>query len=179
MKGQCTLVFGVSGVGKTSACEAYVLSHPQTLFVSASSLLKSTKRMSGEALRTARREEIIDNQALLARALAEFRCGREARPILIDAHGVIDNDDELVSVPVSAIRALEPDRLVLLDATPELVSARRASDPRKRPDRAVEAIARELAAERRTVKAYAEELGVDLAVADLNDGVSLEKLLDT
>ena len=179
MKGKCILVFGVSGVDKTSACEAFIARHPEALFVSASGLLKSAKQTSGEALRTAQPHEIVDNQALLGQALAAFRQGRESQLVLVDAHGVIDNDHELVRVPVSAVRALEPDRLVLLEAPPKLIAERRAADLRKRPNRSLKAITRELVAEHDTVTAYADELGVALTIADAAATVSLEQLLGT
>lgn len=179
MRGPCTLVFGVSGVGKTSACEAFCARHTNTLFVSASSLLESVKRMSAEALRTAAAQDIIDNQEVLGRALAAFRQGRETRPVLIDAHGVIDNDHELVRVPVSAIRALDPDRLVLIEAPPRVIAQRRAGATRPRPLRNEDALVREMTAEREVVMAFADELGLDLRIGDLSDDVTLDQLLSS
>lgn len=173
-----TLVFGVSGVGKTSACEAYVAHHPDTLFVSASSLLKLAKQTTGEALRTARAEEIVDNQTLLVAALEAFRRGREKQPILIDAHGVIDNDTEYVRVPVSVIQALGPGRLILLQAPATAVAERRSAAVRKRPQRSVEAIAREIEAEHAAVQSYAEALGLDLVIVEVGSDFSFDGLLD-
>jgi len=177
MAGQCTLVFGVSGVGKTSACQAYVAAHPGTLFVSASELLKAARRSSTEALRTETADRIIQNQELLSPALAAFRAGREQRPILIDAHGVIDNDEQLVRVPVSTIVMLSPDRLILLEASVEEVAARRAGAERSRPVRTLEALAEEIAAERQMVTSYATALNVDLVIANLRDGFKLDEIL--
>lgn len=173
----CVLVFGISGVGKTHACADYAARHPDTLFVSASSLLKAATAESGEALRTASPSEIRNNQARLAGALAAFRAGREALPILIDAHGVIDNDSEFVRIPLSAIRSLSPDRLILLEAPPALVAERRAADARPRPQRPIEAIVREIAAERDAVKGYARALDLDLAIAEVLPGFRLDTLL--
>src|SRR3546814_2109434 len=135
MAGRCTVVFGVSGVGKTSAWQAYAATHPGTLFLSASDLLKAARHSSAEALRTATSDDIIENQALLGPALAASRAGREDSPSLVGAHGVIDNDRELVRVRVSAVAALGPDRLILLEAPTEEVAARRASADSLRPVR--------------------------------------------
>ncbi len=174
----CVVVFGVSGVGKTSACKAYVARHPDTLFVSASTLLKSAMRATGEALRTAKASEIVSNQERLGAGLALFRAGREERPVLIDAHGVIDNDRKLVRVPVSAIRSLSPDRLVLIQASPAEIAARRAMDARPRPIRSIKEIERELKAECKAVRAFANELGLDLLIGEAGPGFSLDALLD-
>lgn len=175
---RCVLVFGVSGVGKTHACSDYTARHPDTLFVSASSLLKTATAESGEALRTASPAKIRNNQARLAGALAAFRAGREALPILVDAHGVIDNDSEFVRIPLSAVQSLSPDRLILLEAAPAVVAERRASDARLRPQRPIEAIVREIAAERDAVTSYARALDLDLAIADVVPGFRLDTLLE-
>jgi adenylate kinase len=174
----CVLVFGVSGVGKSSACRRYVADHPETLFVSASSLLKQARQQTAEALRTAAPEAIIDNQALLASAFAAYRAGREAQPILVDAHGVIDNDRDLVRLPASAIAAFRPDRLVLLEATPEETAARRDADVRPRPSRSLSAIAEEIAAERAAVEGFAAVLGLPLLRGAVGPNFRLDALLD-
>lgn len=178
MPGWCTLVFGVSGVGKTSACQAYVTTHPEVLFVSASELLKAARRTSAEALRTEPTEKIIENQAMLGPALATFRAGRENGPIIIDAHAVIDNDRELVRVPVSAIATLAPNQLILLEASPEEVAARRASAKRRRPVRNLDEIAKEIAAEREAVASYAAALRLDFVTAPAETGFRLDTILD-
>jgi len=165
-------------VGKTRACADYAARHPGTLFVSASSLLKSATTESAETLRTAIPAKIRSNQALLGSALAAFRAGREAQPILIDAHGVIDNDSEFVRIPLSAVRSLTPDRLILLEAPPEIVAERRTADTRQRPQRNVEAIILEIMAERDAVKSYASALDLDLTIAEVLPGFRLDTLLE-
>ena len=174
---ECVLVFGVSGVGKTHACADYAARHPDTLFVSASSFLQAVTAESGEALRTASPTKIRKNQERLASALAAFRAGREAIPILIAAHGVIDNDSEFVRIPLSAIQSLSPDRLILFEAEPTLVAERRAADTRTRPQRPIEDLVREIATERDAVKSYARALKLDLAIADVVPGFRIDPLL--
>lgn len=178
MVGRCTLVFGVSGVGKTTACRAYVTANPETLFVSASDLLSSARNRSTEALRTASSDGIIANQDLLGPALAAFRAGREDRAILVDAHGVIDNDQELVRVPVSTIAALAPDLLILLEAPAHQVAARRAGSKRLRPVRSLDDIAKQILTEREVVAGYATALQIRLVTAQVGLGFTLNALLD-
>ena len=175
---RCVLVFGVSGVGKTTACKSYVVRHPDTLFVSASTLLKRAHRSTDEGLRRATSSKIIGNQDRLRDALIQFRAGRESMPVLVDAHAIIDNDVEFVRVPASIIRELAPDLLVLLEAPPVEVEARRARDSRQRAYRQIDEISRELEAERETVPAYASEIGLDLRVGEVGPNFRLEALLD-
>lgn len=170
-------MFGISGVGKTSACRDYTSRHPGVLFVSASTLLKAAKHASGEALRTAPAPEIVDNQTLLSAALDAFRRGREHLPVLIDAHGIIDNDRELVRIPVEAIRGLKPDRLILLESPAESIVARRKNDFRARPKRNMNEIAVELAAERAAVTDYAAALKLPLYTAQVLPGFRLGEIL--
>lgn len=175
--GPCVLVFGVSGVGKTSACADYAARHPKILSVSASSLLKAATAASGESLRTASAQVIRHNQSRLAKALSDYRAGREEFPILVDAHAVIDNDEEFVRVPLTAIQSIGPNLLILLEAPPDRISAHRTSDVRPRPLRSIEAISREMKAERAAVSDYAAALGIDLLVAEVRPGFRLDDLL--
>ena len=100
-------------------------------------------------------------------------------PLLIDAHGVIDNDRELVRVPVSAVRPLRPDLLVLLQASPVQIAARRVQDLRVRPSRSIEEIAHEIQAEYETVQGYATELGIELLIGEVNTSFKLDALLQS
>lgn len=174
--GPCCLVFGVSGVGKTSACSAFTQRHPNWLFVSASTLLKAAKGATGERLRTADSQSIVDNQLVLADAVRQFRSGRVERPMLLDAHAVIDNDRELVRVPVEVIRALQPSLFVLLEAPAQVVLERRLADTRQRPVRDVASIERELAAERSAVADYSVDVGVELLKANVTSDFVLESV---
>jgi adenylate kinase len=164
-------------VGKTAACRRYVNEQPGTAFISASSLLMEARRQTAEALRTAAPDEIVDNQSLLAAAFAAFRSGRQEKMILIDAHGVIDNDQQLVRLPVSAIAAFEPDKLVLLEASAGDVAARRSNDRRPRPSRPLAAIAEEIAAEREAVETFAAVLDLPLVRGEVGPDFRLDALL--
>lgn len=176
--GACILVFGVSGVGKTTACLDYAGRHPGIHFVSASTLLREAKAATSEELRTAGREQIIDNQSLLLTAFERYRRERDGQTILLDAHAVIDNDHTFVTVPTSVISALQPSRLVLLEALPIEIAARRSGDKRQRPLRNLDAIAYEINAERAAVAAYGEELGLSVTVAIVGQDFQLDDVLD-
>lgn len=174
--GACLLVFGVSGVGKTSACQAFVARHPEFLYFRASQLLSEALAATPDELRTASAERIEANQELLGHGLAARRAPQLQRPVLVDVHGVIDNDRELVQVPVRTVQSLAPDGLILLENTPDVVAARRRHDPRPRPERTLEQLAQELAAERAAVEQYARALNVPWEAAHADDGFFLESV---
>lgn len=176
MRGLCVIVFGISGVGKTTECEAYIGQHPDWMHVSASQLLREATNVSNEDLRTASADGIRANQQLLGEMLTKHRLGRESRPILIDAHAVIDNDRQLVRVPIEAVRSLSPDGMILLEAPASLIAQRRLTG-RHRPQRSIADIRRELSAERQTVRRYAKELRVPLQEGEATGSLTLDRLL--
>ena len=172
------LVFGVSGVGKTSACEDYVRRHTGWLYLRASALLA---RETGAAPETLRREDagrIQANQELLGNALQRARAGRSECAILLDAHAIIDNDRELVPVPVEAVRALKPSALILLELNASELGGRRRAGTRKRPDRTTVELTVEMAREREVVEHYAAVLDVPLSTAVTQPGFILDPLID-
>lgn len=172
------LVFGISGVGKSTACASYVARHPSVLHTSAGALLQAAKNIDSALLRTDVAGNIAQNQNLLGEALRRFRLGRETSDILIDAHSVIDNDHELVEVPVDAVRAMNPNGLVLLEAPPELVIERRRNDVRLRPSRTAEELQFQIGVARRVCESYAGELSLPLEIGTaMNDG-DLEALIE-
>ena len=158
--GDCILVFGVSGAGKTSSCQDFVDRHPEFLYVRASALLSDTAGVSAEQLRTSAADSIAANQSLLAKSLHRFRQGRRERPLVVDAHAVIDNDQDLVRVPVEVVASLEPAGIILLEAPAAVLMQRRQSNKRSRPIRTTGQLELEIAAERQAVLAYADVLGV-------------------
>lgn len=173
MRGETIVVFGVSGVGKTSSCRAFVARHPEYLHLSASELLRSAATVNPATLRTAPSDQILANQRLLPGALRARREGQWERPVLIDAHSVIDNDKEIVRIPVEVIQSLVPDGMVLLETAPEIVAARRSVPGSRRPRRSVSQIAHEAEVARQAVLGYASSLEVPLEIADLRAGDAL------
>lgn len=177
-RGSTILVFGVSGVGKTSSCEDYVRQHPEWLYLRASALLSTATGETPETLRTQTAGAIRSNQNLLGRALSAARADQQYRPVLLDAHAVIDNDKTLVEVPIAVVSDLGADGMILLEATPEDIALRRSRGLRPRPTRSIEELGREIAAESRIVDAYARKLNIPLASAVVGADFSLDPLID-
>jgi adenylate kinase len=171
------IVFGIPGVGKTTACEGFVSRHPEFLYYPASALLSAARGKSAAALRTSDAYEIESNQKLLGQELEALRLEHPERPLLIDGHAVIDNDHQLVRVPIDAVASMRPTGLGLLEATPETVLARRRLARRDHPQRTVGAIAQEIVAERDTVLSYAEKLDLPLEIRLVSDGFLLDEMI--
>ncbi|MGO4511577.1 ATP-binding protein [Bradyrhizobium sp. 2TAF36] len=171
------IVFGISGVGKSTACASYIARHPTVLHTSAGALLQEVKRTASALLRTEDAQGILQNQTLLGTALARFRLDREDADILIDAHSVIDNDHELIEVPVDVVRALKPNGLILLEASPELVFERRQKDARSRPSRTVEELQFQMTIARTACEKYAGELNLPLEVGTVSRDRDLDALI--
>lgn len=171
------LVFGVSGVGKTSSCEDYVRRHPEWLYLRASALLAEATGEAPETLRTEAEGSIKSNQSLLGNALRAARAKQPDRSILLDAHAIIDNDKALVEVPLDAVADLGADAMILLEATAEALAHRRSHAHRQRPIRSLEQLGREISAESKTVAVYARKLKIPLESAMVGAGFSLDPLI--
>jgi adenylate kinase len=177
-RGVCVLVFGASGVGKSAACSDFQRHHPEWLCLRASDLLSRTTRRDPEALRTSPPRVIQANQELLGPAFLRERRGRESAPVLIEAHAVIDNDEVLVPVANGVVAELDPDGMILLEVTPEELTARRANDPRPRPLRAYHRVIEELVLERSVVRGYADALDLPLVIGNVASKFKLDPLID-
>lgn len=153
-------LFGISGSGKTHLARRIVEMRPDILRVSASTLLKSAHRTTGERLRTADAERVIDNQNALASALREWRHAHEHHPVLLEAHALIDNDRELVEVPVEAIRGLDLAAILSIEADPVEIVERRRTDDRYRPVRTVDELERQQARSLELAHSLSKQLGI-------------------
>jgi adenylate kinase len=173
----CILVFGVSGVGKSSACNRFVVRHPHWMHFRASELLRKATDKDPQLLRRESAGEIRANQAVLAEALCEQRRLYPDSHFLIDGHAIIDNDLALVRVPLEAVRALQPAGMILLDASAEQIQRRRTHDVPVRPQRSIAEIEREREEERDTVLDYARVLALPMVMGDVIGGFELDPLI--
>jgi adenylate kinase len=173
MGGSTIIVFGLSGVGKTTACRVFVEHHPEYLYFQASELLRDVTNATNEQLRTADASRIIHNQRLIGAALRTRRSGRERQPVIIDAHSVIDNDQGLIRIPIDAIKQLCPTGLIFLEADPDTLYARRSRASKPRPIRSVNELAQQQEVAKETVNSYARNLGVPMVISFVTDGFDL------
>lgn len=168
------IVFGVSGVGKTTACLDYVARHPHFLLLSASSLIASATGATLDSLRTASAQRLLANQEILQSAVEERLQRHGASSFILDGQCVLDNGDQIVVLPADAIAPFRPSGLILLEAPAVEIAARRSRDTRQRPFRTVEEISQQLAMNREAVRSYAGRLNIPSVVAEAKGALSLD-----
>ena len=168
--GPTIALLGISGSGKSWLTARILAKRPEFLKLSAGRLLREALHTTGKALRTAPSDDVLRNQDKLVQLLRDARKGRQERPVLLEAHAFIDNDRELVDVPVEVMRALDVTGLLVLVASPKTIYARRAADPdRRRPGRTVEDLAHQQEHMLALAWAYARELPARILVVDSSD----------
>lgn len=171
------IIFGVSGVGKTTICRSFVAAHKEFQYIRVGELLQNITGLSSEQMRVSTADEIWRNQALIGAALDAYIERSSSRPILVDAHAVIDNDRQLVPVPTSVVQSLRPTGLVLVEADAEEIVRRRRYDDKWRPRRSSTEILQLLAETRNVVQQYAAELMLPLEISSNNDGFDLAPMI--
>jgi adenylate kinase len=167
------IVFGVSGVGKTTACREYVARNPEFVHVTASQLIRNVTGATLEELRRADAAQIICNQKVLQEALRSELQRQNATKVIVDGQCVLDNGREIVVLPVDLVAPLHPTGFVLLEGQPDDVFRRRLQDSRERPFRTAEELLSQTAMNRKVVHGYADILKVPLVVASAGENFSL------
>lgn len=128
--GHLACVFGLPGVGKSFLIRRFIVTAPTWAELRASALLSATTGQNADQLRKNDRHAIEQNQYALVEAV---RAARASSPknYLLDGHCVVDNDEELVTVPTDVIAALAPELILFVHDTPEDIVRRAASDPHR------------------------------------------------
>jgi adenylate kinase len=173
------IVFGVSGVGKTTLCRDFAARHPEFLHLTASTLIRHSLRTTAEVLRCSSRDEILQNQLILRRALEGELKTQRASKCLLDGQCVIDNGREVIVLPSGLISPLRPSGLLLLEEKPEKIFERREADCYRRPLRTVSELSEQIKINRSTVSDYSDALRIPFRVVEAPDyGVFETALLD-
>ncbi|WP_158304373.1 ATP-binding protein [Beijerinckia indica] len=170
------LLFGVSGVGKTTACRSYTLRHANVLCLNAGSLLSAASHCEANELRSSSSDAIIRRQFFLADALDRQLRGCNAELVIIDGHAIIDNNRELVRVPVEVVQSLKPHGLLLLEASVSDIFHRRL-ERKQCPYRSELELSLEMEQERQAVESYANELGLPFEKACSTKGFELDAIV--
>lgn len=178
IKGPVIAILGLSGSGKSYLGRSIVRARPQYLRLSAGGLLRRSFHTTGEKLRTAAGDDVRENQMELSRALVEARAGQWERPVLLEAHSFIDNDRELVDVPVEIMASLELAGIILIDVPAEQIAARRSADTRKRPQRSLAELKRQCARSKSLANGYASDLSIPLIAVNSSEKERVLTFLD-
>lgn len=169
------IVFGVSGVGKTTACLDYVARHPRYLLLSASSLISGATGATLKSLRTASAQQLLANQDILQLAVENELRKQGGSSFILDGQCVLDNGSEVVILPTEAIRPFRPTGLILLEASAADIADRRSQDSRQRPFRTIKELSEQLAMNRDAVRDYAIHLEIPFVLAEAKGAFSLDK----
>lgn len=172
-------IFGISGVGKSWLCGVITSRQPKFLHLQASSLLRSALGMSGEQMRTASSSEIMMNQQALSTALLDARKGQEDRPVLLDAHSVIDNGIELVRIQPQDIQPLCLTKMLFVQEDPQIIERRRSMDTRNRPKRTSKELEIHQIEAESSCKAIATMLGIQLEFYQISELDAIYSSLET
>lgn len=177
--GPTIALLGVSGAGKSRLASWIVAARPDLLKLSAGKLLREALHTTGKALRTAPSSDVLRNQESLVQVLRATRSGRMERPVLLEAHAFIDNDRELVDVPVAVMRAMDVSGLLVLVVPPETIRNRRAADAdRRRPNRTTDELARQQDHMLALARGYSRELPARMLVLNSGDVASALQFVD-
>ncbi|MGR9428686.1 ATP-binding protein [Rhizobium leguminosarum] len=156
--GDLTVVFGVSGVGKTTACARLAQRHDDFRHITASELIGQVRMSPDRSI-----DQVSATQAEIVERIHRLR-DNDPRRIILDGHCVIRLASRLYQVPNDVIAALAPAVIILVEAEPETILKRRSD--RDVPVRAttVAEVAQELSLTRKTCLAYNHELSIPLKV---------------
>lgn len=169
------IVFGIAGVGKTTACKQYVSRHPDYVHLIASTLIREATGMSLAQLRAASAEQLMANQSILHDAVEQKLSEIRVSNFILDGQCVLDNGKALVVLDTADIAPFRPSGLLLLEAPPREIERRRLGDSRVRPLRTESEIKEQLLLNREAVRSYAEGLGIPFVVAEAEGPMSLER----
>ncbi len=177
--GPTVALLGVSGAGKTWLASRIAAVRPKFLKLSAGKLLREALHTTGKTLRTAPSGDVLRNQNKLVDVLQAKRAGQLERPVLLEAHAFIDNDHELVDVPVEVLRALNVTGLLVLMVPPEALRARRVKDSdRRRPDRTTDELSRQQDHMLDLARDYSRKLPAKMLILDSGDVASALSFVD-
>lgn len=133
------LVFGISGVGKTTLLESALQRFPAAHVWRASDIIGIARHEPDpEKLRTLPLDEIRLNQELLVRGFEARRREFAESLVLLDAHSVLDTEAGLIDIPVEVVSAFIPSGIIHVSDQIEQIQARRLADSaRARPQRSL------------------------------------------
>ena len=178
--GVTILVFGISGVGKTSLIQSSVKDFPNALRWRASDIISQAREMSDpERLRLLPPAELMRSQELLVEG---FRARRKLSPselVILDAHSVIDTDGGFFEVPVEVVSQLAPAGIVHVATEVAQIASQRTSDhSRVRPTRSAAQLAEYQARSIRACEQYSEALEIPLIHVNVGNGADFIHAID-
>jgi adenylate kinase len=161
------LVFGPSGVGKTTIIRQFIQSHPNFIHFSSGTLIDSNiSDAQRDLLRLSSREQILSNQLHLTQNFQKLVQENKNKNIIFDGHCTIDNGHEFIDIPFEVIDRLHPSKIVFMNADYSEIIAQRKRDT-SRPLRSIDSIEhieRFVQQSINTAKKYAKKMDIPFVV---------------
>jgi adenylate kinase len=126
-----TFVIGISGVGKTQIIRKFVSSNPEYLHIEASTIIKKNLKIDKDKqIQYLSKEEIFKNQYDLIKELSKYR--KIHQKIILDGHLLIEINQEATLIPLSIIKKISPNQIILIQGKPEEIIEHRSNDSHKK-----------------------------------------------
>lgn len=174
-------VFGIPGVGKTSTIWRTLQKYPQCISLSVSRLIAESTATKNptDNLRTKLKNQILESQNIAIQGIKKVSQTYPRKLILVDAHSVIDNDQELIRIPIRVVESFEPSILVFIYDEPAQIRTRRQGDKKRmRADRTVDQITAEQSTALDTCREYSLSLQIRLCEIKAGDTISLGQVIE-
>ena len=175
------LVFGLSGVGKSTLVHKVLENRNDFERVSGGSLIDCNKKTENrDELRVLPSDEILDNQKQLIKNFAKVKTELGHKHIIFDGHCIIKNGPSITEVPTDIIKKLFPNIIVFVEATAKEIIERRKNDS-SRPNREIETTAQineNICLQKNICSKYSSELGVPLEFLNTAEPGKFAKILD-
>jgi adenylate kinase len=167
------VVVGIPGVGKTTVVDKVVAGFRGARLANFGTIMLET----GVSLKMVRhRDELrrlpVEKQRRLQKVAAARIARMKERLVVIDTHLFIRTPEGFwPGLPFDVVNAMKPTHLILIEATPEEIAARRASDSTRYRDQATrETLVEELALARGFLTACSTLTGAPMAIVKNGQG---------
>jgi len=130
------IVFGISGVGKTTLIKEFISNHPGYKHVQAGDLLGEVfKNKVRDNLRRASEDEILSNQYILVEQFKKFIHEYKEENIIFDGHSIIDSGQNIIRIPADIFEKMDPYKIIFIWGNAVDINSNRMHDPkRSRPN---------------------------------------------
>ncbi len=171
MDNNCVLTFvvGVSGVGKTELIRRFVSKHNKYMHLEASKLIREGLNAKiSEQIGLLPKEQIIKNQSILLERLLKYK--QKCHHIILDGHLLINNNQELVKIPLDVVKDIAPQNMILVTGNAQDIISHRTNDQYKhRPSQTVNEIEQIQNYLKHVAISYCKELSIRFDTLDFSE----------
>ena len=130
------VVVGIPGVGKTTVVEGVVGGYPGARLVNFGTVMfEAARSLKWVKDRDEMRKMTVERQKRIQRLAANRIAKMKGEAIVVDTHLFIRTAEGFwPGLPFEVVRAMKPTHLVLVEATPEEIAKRRATDATRQRD---------------------------------------------